>query len=52
MKQGKITKNEHGENVSNLEISEVLLVHYNIANNDYKQDSWVLCTFVPTKSFG
>ena len=30
----------------------LLLVHCNIINNDYQQDSRVLCTFVPNKSFG
>ena len=36
----------------NLEVSEVVLVHCNIVNNSYQQDSRVLCTFVPNKSFG
>ena len=49
---GKIRKEEKGENVPNLEITEVVLVHCNIVNNDYEQDSRVLCTFVPNKSFG
>ena len=31
---------------------EVVLVHCNIAYNDYQQDSRVLCTFVPSKPFG
>ena len=35
-----------------LEITEVLLVHCNIVNDDYQQDSKVLYTFVPNKSFG
>ena len=35
-----------------LEITEVLLVLCNIANNDYQKDSRVLYTFVPNKSFG
>ena len=35
-----------------LEIIEVVLVHYNIVNNDYQHDSKVLYTFVPNKSFG
>ena len=35
-----------------LEISEVVLVYCNIINNDYQQDSRVLYTFVPNKSFG
>ena len=34
-----------------LEIAEVVLVNYNIANNNYQQNSRVLCTFVPNKSF-
>ena len=38
--------------MSHLEITEVILVHSNIVNNDYQQDSRVLCTFVPKKSFG
>ena len=33
-------------------MTEVLLVHCNIANNDYQQDSTVLYTFVPNKPFG
>ena len=32
----KITKNEIGENIPNLEITEVVLVHCNIANNNYQ----------------
>ena len=47
-----ITKDEHGENLPHLEITEVVLVHCNIVNNDYQQDSRVLHTFVPNKSFG
>ena len=35
-----------------LEITEVLLVHCNIVNNNYKQNSGVLYTFVLNKSFG
>ena len=30
-----------------LEIAELLLVHCNIVNNDYQQDSRVLYAFVP-----
>ena len=48
----KITKEKNGENVPHLEITEVLLVHCNIVNNDYQQDSRVLYTFVPIKPFG
>ena len=47
--KNKITK---GENVPHLEITEVVLVHCNIVNNDYQQDSRVLHTFFPNKLFG
>ena len=50
--KNKITKDKNGENVPHLEITEVVLVHCNIVNNDYQQDSRVLYTFVPNKSFG
>ena len=32
----KITKGKNGENVPYFEITEVVLVHCNIANNDYQ----------------
>ena len=34
-----------------LDITEVSLVHCNIVNNNYQQNSIVLFTFVPNKSF-
>ena len=34
-----------------LEITEVVLVHCNIFNNDYQQNSSVLHTFVPNNPF-
>ena len=37
--KNKLTKNKNGENVPNLEITEVVLVHCNIVNNGYQQDS-------------
>ena len=36
--ENKITKDENGENVPHLEITEVILVHCNTVNNDYQQD--------------
>ena len=36
--ESKITKDENGKNVPHLEITEVVLVHYNFVNNDYQQD--------------
>ena len=50
--ENKITKDENGENAPHLEITEVVLVHCNIVNNDYQQDLRVLYTIVPNKSFG
>ena len=35
-----------------LEITEVVLIHCNVVNNSYQQNSRVLYTFVPNKSFG
>ena len=50
--KSKISKDENGENVLLSEITEVVLVHCNIAKNNYYQNSIVLYTFVPNKSFG
>ena len=50
--ENKITKDKDGENAPHLEIKEVRLVHCNFVNNDYQQNSRVLYTFVPNKSFG
>ena len=50
--KNKITKDKNGENVPHLEITEAVLVHCNMVNNDYQHDSRVLYTFVPNKSFG
>ena len=50
--ENKITKDKNGENVPHLEITEVTLVHRDIFNKDYQQDSRVLYTFVSNKPFG
>ena len=50
--KSKINKDKNGENVPHLEITEVVLIPCNIVNNDYHQDSRVLYTIVPNKSFG
>ena len=47
-----ITKDKSGENIPHLEITEVVLVHCNIVNNDYQEDSRLSYTFVPNKPFG
>ena len=50
--KSNITKYENFENVPYLEITEVVLVHCNIVNNDYEQDSRLLHIFINNKSFG
>ena len=35
-----------------LKITEVILIYCNVVNNSYQQNSRVLHTFVPNKSFG
>ena len=47
--ESKITKDKNGENV---EVMELVLVHCNLVNNDYQQDSRILYAFVPNKAFG
>ena len=49
--ENKITKEKNGENVPHLENAEVVLVHCDIVNNNYQQDSRVLYRFVPNKPF-
>ena len=50
--KSKITKDKNGENIPYLETTEVVLIHLNVVNNSYQQNSGVLYTFVPNKSFG
>ena len=50
--ESKIAKDKNGENVPHLEVVELVLVHCNLANNDYQQNSRTLFTFVPNKAFG
>ena len=50
--ESKITKDKNVENLPNLEINEVVIMHCNIVINDYPQDSRVLYIFVPNKPFG
>ena len=50
--ESKLTKDKNGESVPHLEIAELVLVHCNLVNNDYQQDSRILYTFVPNKAFG
>ena len=50
--ESKTTKNENSENVPKLEITDVVLVHCNIVNNNHQQNTRVLYTFTPNKLFG
>ena len=50
--ENKITIGKNSQNVPHLEITEVVVVHCNIVNNDYQQDSRVLYTFVSNEPFG
>ena len=47
----KITKDENGKYVPYWKITELVLFHCNIVNNNYLQNSRDLYTFVPNKSF-
>ena len=49
--ESKITKDKNGENVPHLEIVELVLIHCNLVNNNYQQNSRILYTFVPNKPF-
>ena len=49
--KSKITKDKNDEIIPRLEITEVVLVHCNIINNDYQQDSRILDVFIPNKLF-
>ena len=47
--ESKITEDKNGENVPHLEIVELVLIHCNIVNNNYQQNSVILYTFVIVK---
>ena len=49
--ESKTNEDKNSENLPHLEITEVVLVHCNLVNNDYQQDSRVLYTLVPNKLF-
>ena len=50
--KSKITKDENDKNVPYLKITEVVLAHINIINNNYQPNSNVLYTFVSNNLFG
>ena len=47
--KSKINKDKNGENGPHLEITEVILIHCNVVNNDYQQDLRLLYTFALNK---
>ena len=47
--KSKITKDKNGKNVPHLEIVELVLIHSNLVNNNYQQNSGILYIFVPNK---
>ena len=44
--KNKVTEDENGKSVPHLEITEFVLAHCNIVNNDYQQELRILYTFV------
>ena len=50
--ENKTIKDKNRKNMPHHQITEVVLVHCNIVNNYYQQDSRVLCTFDPNRPFG
>ena len=49
--KSEINKDKNGENVPHLEITGVVLIHCNIVNSDYQQNSRVSYTFIPNRYF-
>ena len=47
--ENKAAKDKNGENLPHLEVTEVVIFHFNVVNNDSQQDSRVLFIFVPSK---
>ena len=47
-----VDKDKDREDVPKLESVEVVLIHCNLVNNSYQQESKILFTFVPNKQFG
>ena len=49
-KKMRLSEAKNGGNVPRLEVTEIVLVHCNRANNTYQHDSRVLCTFTYNKT--
>ena len=46
-----IDKTKNGENVTNLEMVEVVLIQWYLAHNQYQQKSEILYSFTSSKSY-
>ena len=46
-----IDKTKNGENVPSIEVAEVVLVQFNLADNQFRQKSEVLHIFMPNKFY-
>ena len=51
-KSNSIDGDKNSELVLKLESADLILVHCNVVNNSYQQDSKVVFTFVPNKKYG
>ena len=49
--KSKTRKDKNGKNVPYLEITKAVLIHCNVLNNNYQQNSRVFYKFVTNKSF-
>ena len=49
--ESKITKDKNGRNFPHLDIVELVLIHCNVVNNNYQQNSRILYTFVSNEPF-
>ena len=50
--KSKITKDKNRENLSHLEVVELVILHCSLVNNNYQQHLRILYTFIPNKTFG
>ena len=48
----KVTEGKNSKNVFNLEITEIVVIYFNIVNSYYQQNSRLLYSFAPKKFFG
>ena len=50
--ESRLKEDKKSENVPRLGITELVLIHCKIVNNNFQQNSRILYTFVPNKPFG